>query len=106
MRAPELGGVADRLGDLKGLPERVLRFLPPASRGRDFAREPPTLHEVLARIRPRGEFEAAAGVRGGLVEVAPRERQLAEARVEPDRVAEFHPGARLGIARESFYPVE
>src|SRR6185503_15914150 len=51
-------------------------------------------------------FRALVGVAPGLVEIALRERQLAEARVKAYRVPEAHPGAGRRISGESVDAVE
>src|SRR5439155_23401082 len=106
VRQPELGRVADRLGDRPRLVERSPGLLPPPGRARRRAREPPRFDQVLARVRARGEIETSTRVTFGLFEIVAGERQLALARGESDRVAEAHPGARRGIAGEAVDAIE
>src|SRR5262245_4968084 len=106
MGSPKLGRVGDGLGDRARLAERSLRLVPSASRRRGLAREPPSLDLVLARLRPCRELEATPGVFRRLVEISARQRQLAQTRAEPDRVAKAHPGAGGGIPREPIDALE
>src|SRR6266853_883777 len=88
VRTPELSRVADGLSDRPCLAERVLRVGPAPCGGGDFAGKPPAFDKVLPRVRARGELQTALGVAPRLVEIALRERQLAQARGKSDRVPE------------------
>src|SRR5262249_28274945 len=98
--------VADGFRDGARLVERSPRLVPAPRRGGSLAGETPSLDEVLPRVRPGGQLEAALGVRSRLVEVAASEGQLAEARFEPYRIAKPHPRARRRVAREAVHALE
>jgi hypothetical protein len=58
MRLPDLGWIADLLGQAQGLLEHGVRLVPlPACSG-DLAFEPPALDEILSRARACGTLQA------------------------------------------------
>src|SRR6266542_799556 len=103
---PQLGRVADLLGDRERPAKSLVSVVPLPPLRRDLARQPPAPRQIPTRVRACPAFQAFLGEPARPVVVAAGERELTQAGEEVDRVPPLLPLARRRIAHEPVHALE